>query len=177
MRLYIPLKRRLLYILISSLSFTVAYYIGSITPLDQDNAEMIREEFGKIIENIDIFAIFFNNIRIALGMFIPGIGIAIGLFAAYMTGTVFNAFAITSPALAEIPSLLILLTPFGILEIFSYGLAISQSFLLIRAIIGKRLDRSIIYSTLVQICIVGSILFVAAVIEYYMIKELAPQFI
>lgn len=170
--LYITLKKRFLYTLIASLIFVLTYYIGSIAPLNEEYSSILREEFKNIIQNINYLSIFLNNFRITLGMFIPGIGAVIGLYAAYNTGLVYQSFAQTSPQLASIPSLLILLTPFGILEIFSYSLAISQSIILLKAIINKKLDKNLLYSTLIQVGMVALILFIAAIIEYYMIKEL-----
>ncbi len=174
---YIDFKKRMLYLLIGSLIFTLVYYIGSINNLSEEDANMIREEFSQFAKGIDSLGIFFNNFRIAAGMFIPVLGVALGLFAAFMTGTVFKAFTLTSPELANIPSLTILLTPFGIMEIFSYGLAMSQSVILFKAIIDRRVNRDLLYSTLIQLGIVAIILFIASIIEYYMIKELAPDMI
>ncbi|GIU72379.1 MAG: hypothetical protein KatS3mg003_1858 [Candidatus Nitrosocaldaceae archaeon] len=169
---YSGFKRRMLYLLIASLTFTLLYYIGSISDISEEDANMIREQFSELARNIDSIGIFLNNFRIAAGMFIPVLGVALGLFAAFMTGTVFKAFTLTNPELANIPSLAILLTPFGIMEIFSYGLAMSQSVILFKAIIDKRINKDLIYSTLIQLGIVAIILFAAAVIEYYMIKSI-----
>ncbi len=160
---------------IASLIFVITYYIGSMNSLSEEDANTIREEFSEFAQGIDNFGIFLNNFRIAVGMFIPAVGVILGLFAAYMTGTVFKAFTMTVPELANIPSLAILLTPFGIMEIFSYGMAMSQSVILLRSIINRSFNRELIYSTLIQIGIVTIILFAASIIEYYMIKNLAPD--
>ncbi len=165
----------MLYLLIASSIFIIVYYIGSISELSDEDASMIRKQFSELVKNIDNNAIFFNNFGIAAGMFIPIIGVVLGLFAAYMTGTVFKAFTLTSPELAKMSSLFILLTPFGIMEIFSYGLAISQSVILSRAILTKKFDKRLLFSTLIQLVMVAAILFVAAIIEYYMIKALIGE--
>lgn len=174
---YVNFKKRMLYILLASLIFIFAYYIGSISNLSEEDASTIKEEFLKLAKGIDSFGIFLNNFRIASAMFIPALGVAVGLFAAFMTGTVFKAFTLTSPELANIPSISILLTPFGIMEVFSYGLAMSQSAIFFKAIIDKRVNKELIYSTLIQFGIVTLILFIAAVIEYYMIKSIAHDII
>ncbi len=174
---YINFKKRMSYLLIASLTFILVYYIGSINSLSEEDANTIREEFSEFAKGIDSISIFLNNFRIAAGMFIPVLGVALGLFAAFMTGTVFKAFTLTSPELANIPSIAILFTPFGIMEIFSYGLAMSQSVILFKAIIDRRLNRELIYSTLIQLGIVTVILLTAAIIEYYMIKNLAPEMV
>jgi hypothetical protein len=54
-------------------------------------------------------------------------GVGIGIFSGFGTGLVFNAMALENTALQNISPLAILITPFGIMEIFSYGLAISRS--------------------------------------------------
>ncbi len=169
---YIGFKRRMVYLLITSLVFVIIYYIGASTNLSYEDAQFLREEFEKQVKGIDQNGIFLNNFRISLIMFIPALGIIIGLFTAYMTGTVFKAFTLTFPQLESIHPLLILITPFGIMEIFSYGLAISQSVILIKAILDKRVNKELIYSTGIQLGIVAVILYIAAVIEYYMIKSI-----
>lgn len=174
---YIGFKRRMVYLLISSLIFIIIYYIGASTNLSDDDAKLLKEEFEKQIKGIDYNGIFLNNFRASVLMFIPALGVIIGLFTAYMTGAVFKAFTLTLPQLANINPLLILITPFGIMEIFSYGLSISQSVILIRAIVNKRINKELIYSTFIQVGIVALILFIAAVIEYYMLKSLDTNII
>lgn len=54
---------------------------------------------------------------IALVMFIPIVGIGLGIFSGFSTGLVFSALAETSSYLQNVPPLAILLTPFGIMEV------------------------------------------------------------
>jgi uncharacterized membrane protein SpoIIM required for sporulation len=103
-------------------------------------------------------------------MFIPALGVAIGLFSAYSTGFVFRAIVETTPNLAGIPPALVLVTPFGILEVISYGIAMSQSIVLTHSMVLKRDLKSMLRPTLILIGIVSVMLLVAAYIEYYMIK-------
>lgn len=167
---YLNTKRRMLYILIASVAFIISYYIGSISPLNQEDANDIKKQFEEFAKDIDSIGIFLNNFRIASSMFIPAFGIAVGLFSAYMTGTVFKAFALTNPELSNIPSLLVLVTPFAIMEIFSYGLAMSQSWILLKALISRSFNKRLAYSTIIQFSMVALILFIAAIIEYVMIE-------
>lgn len=115
----------------------MAYSAGAAVALSEEDAESIRSAFLEDIENIDQAGIFLNNIEIALAMFVPGFGAGIGVFSGVSTGMVFNAFALISPELANTSPLSVLATPFGILEIFAYGLAISRSGMLVAQLVKK----------------------------------------
>jgi hypothetical protein len=84
---------------------------------------------------------------------------------------VFAAIAQDSPVLQGVPPQLILITPFGIMEVFSYGLAMSRSALLVYYFIKRRPWREYAMPTLVEIGIVVAVLLAAAVIEWWMIQE------
>ncbi|MFL6358736.1 MAG: hypothetical protein ACJ72V_05255 [Nitrososphaeraceae archaeon] len=109
-------------------------------------------------------------------MFIPGLGIALGGFSAFSTGLVFNAILHTSPAVSNISPLIVFLTPFGILEIIAYGIAISRSGILSYQLIkdaNKRNSwRKYVIPTIIEIGIVLIILFIAAIVEWQMIHTL-----
>jgi hypothetical protein len=105
-------------------------------------------------------------------MFIPGIGIGVGIFSGFGTGLVFNAMALANTTLQNISPLAILLTPFGLMEIFSYGLAISRSGMLIYDLYKKNSWKLMLKYTIIEIIITVSILIIAAFIEWNMIKQL-----
>jgi hypothetical protein len=109
-------------------------------------------------------------------MFIPAFGILVGMISAYSTGMVFTALVITTPQLVGIPPLAILATPFGAMELFSYGVAMSQSGILINAIIRKHNLRSMIRPIVIEFGIVAVVLLTSAFIEFYMIQTLGPEF-
>ena len=150
--------------------FTLAYWLGSITQVDPEDAQEFLKEFEALIEDIDAIGIFTHNTTIALPMFIPGFGVAWGLFASWNTGFAFAALATTTPILKEVPSLAILyLSPFGLMELAAYSLAMSRSYLLIRKIIKKipiKTDFKIIG---IEIGIVVGLLLAGGFIEDYMI--------
>ena len=163
-------KKRVVLVILASLSFVLLFNVGAYSSVSKEDAEMISNQFREMVKDIDALGIFFNNFRIALAMFIPALGVAIGLFSAYSTGFVFRAIVETTPNLAGIPPALVLVTPFGILEVISYGIAMSQSIVLTHSMVLKRDLKSILRPTLILVGIISVMLLVAAYIEYYMIK-------
>ncbi len=155
--------------------FAAAFQIGSMSSVSEEEADAFMSEFEDLVLDIDAFGIFVHNITIALPMFIPGFGVAWGIFAAWSTGFAFAAIASTVPEIADIPPLSILfLSPFGLIEVFAYSLGISRSFILIRAISKKINLIPFIKPTVIEIGIVLTLLLVGGYLEFYMI-DLAQQ--
>jgi len=155
--------------------FAAAYQIGSMTSVSEEDAEAFMSEFEELVLDIDAFGIFIHNTVIVLPMFIPGFGVAWGLFSAWSTGFAFAAIASTIPEVGEIPPLSILfLSPFGLMEIVAYSIGISRSFILIRAVSKKINLIPFIKPTVIEIGIVVALLLAGGYLEFYMI-ELAQQ--
>ena len=155
--------------------FAAAFQIGSMTSVSEEEAEAFMSEFEELVLDIDAFGIFIHNTVIVLPMFIPGFGVAWGLFSAWSTGFAFAAIASTIPEVGEIPPLSILfLSPFGLMEIVAYSIGISRSFILIRAVSKKINLIPFIKPTVIEIGIVVSLLLAGGYLEFYMI-ELAQQ--
>jgi len=151
--------------------FTAAFQLGSMSEVSEEEASIFMEEFEKLIEDIDAIGIFIHNTTISLPMFIPGFGVAWGLFSAWSTGFAFAAIVSVTPELAEIPPIAILfLSPFGIMELAAYSLATSRSFILIRAITKKTNLRPFLKPTLIEIGILIGLLLAGGFLEDYMIK-------
>ena len=151
--------------------FTVIFQLGSMSTVSEEEANLFMEEFEKLVLDIDAFGIFVHNTTIALPMFIPGFGIFWGLFASWSTGYAFAAIVTSIPEIGDISPLSILfLTPFGLMEIFSYSLGISRSFILIKAIITKTSLSQFIKPTIIEIGIVVLLLLVGGYVEFYMIE-------
>jgi hypothetical protein len=170
-------RRRFLFLVFGIIAFIIAYSVGAIlVKINASQADFIKKDFETKIKGINQYGIFANNFKVALGMFIPGFGIALGGFSAFSTGLVFNAIAQTSPALSNISPLIVFLTPFGILEIIAYGIAISRSGILSYQLIkdaNKRNSwRRYVIPTIIEIGIVVTILFVGAIVEWQMIRTL-----
>ena len=151
--------------------FATVFQIGSMSSVIEEEANAFMAEFEELVLDIDAFGIFTHNTTIALPMFIPGFGIAWGLFAAWSTGFAFAAIVSTVPEIGEIPPLSILfLSPFGLMEIVAYSIGISRSFILIQAVIKKINLTSFLKPTVIEIGIVVALLLVGGYLEFYMIE-------
>jgi stage II sporulation SpoM-like protein len=175
------IKRRLLYLGLGAAVFLIAYSVGAAVPMSDEEAAQVRQEFADQIGDINENGIFVNNVRIALGMFIPAAGAGLGIFSGFATGSVFSALAHSSPELAGIPPLAILITPFGIMEVVAYGIAMSRSGMLVHRIVkdkpwrkgnGRQFFRNSLVPTFIEMGIVAVVLFAGAVVEWAMIQQL-----
>lgn len=169
------IKFRLLYLVIGIVVFVIAYLIGAGTDLGKNETENLRDQFNKQVKDIDQNGIFVNNLRISLGMFIPVLGMGLGIFSGFSTGLIFNVISESSPLLNNISPLLILVTPFGVMEVFAYGLAMSRSGMLTYQIIKKKQWREYIIPTIIEIGIVITILLIGATIEWQIITQFDEQ--
>jgi len=151
--------------------FSAVFAISAEITLPEEEVEMIMEEFEARVEGIDAFGILVHNTALSLPMFIPGFGIIWGMFSAFSTGIAFAAIKSMNPLLEQIPALSILfMTPFGLMEVAAYSIAMSRSYIFIHKIVKKVPIRSDIRVTLVEIMIVVGLLFIGAYVEYYMIE-------
>jgi len=165
------LKSRVFYVCVGITIFLTTYYAGANVQLDQSSALRLKEAFLHKISGLNYIGIFANNLAITLIMFLPAVGIFFGAFSGYSTGTVFSAISQNSVSPSYISPLVILLTPFGIMEVFCYGLAISRSFILLFSLIKKESLAKQVKSILIEIGIILAILFFAAIIEWYLISS------
>ncbi|MCA9819670.1 MAG: stage II sporulation protein M [Nitrosarchaeum sp.] len=156
--------------------FSAVYQLGSMSEVSDEDANTFMAEFDELVEDIDAVGIFTHNTTISLPMFIPGFGVAWGMFSAWSTGFAFSAITTITPQLAEIPPLAILyLSPFGIMELTAYSLATSRSFILIRAITKKDNLHAFLKPTGIEIGIVVGLLLAGGFLEDYMIKLVGEQ--
>ena len=151
--------------------FSAVFAISAETTLPEEEVEMIMEEFESMVEGIDAFGIFVHNTALSLPMFIPGFGIIWGMFSAFSTGIAFAAIKSVNPLVEQIPALSILfMTPFGLMEVAAYSIAMSRSYIFIHKIIKKIPIRNDIRVTLIEIIILLGLLFTGAYVEWYMIE-------
>ena len=157
--------------------FSLAYQIGSMSVVGEEEADMFMEAFQEIVLDIDAFGIFVHNTTISLPMFIPGFGAVWGLFSAWSTGFAFAAITSITPELESVPPLTILfLSPFGLMELVAYSLGLSRSFILIHAITKKINLIQFIKPTIIEIGIAVGLLLAGGYLEFYMI-EIAEKII
>ena len=71
--------------------------------------------------------------------------------------------------------LIIFLTPFGILELISYGLAISRGGIFLYEILKKKISKKSILYLIIEIGLVGIMLFIGALIEWNMIIHMPKR--
>ena len=162
-------KKRIFYLLSGIFFFLISFTIGTSVTLDESTSAFLKEQFQNKVKNIDNMGIFFNNFLISFLMFLPGVGIAFGLFSGFSTGNIFMILTRDLPI--QIPPLLVFLTVFGIMELISYGIAISRSYLLFVHILKRSHIKENLIHTGIEIGIVAIILFFGAIIEWELINQ------
>ncbi|WP_338037100.1 hypothetical protein [Nitrosopumilus maritimus] len=152
--------------------YSLIFQIGSMSEPTREEVEVFMEEFENVTEDIDAIGLFVHNTTLSLPMFIPGIGVAWGLFSAWSTGYAFANIAAITPGLAETPAFSILYySPYGFMEIVAYSLGISRGFILIVGIIKKNNLKSLLKPTGAEIAIVIGLLLAGGFLEHYMIES------
>ena len=166
------MKRIILFFIFTAI-FTAVYGTSAITsePTEEEIQE-IMSFFDEIVDTIDGIGIFVHNTTIALPMFIPGFGVAWGLFSAYSTGFAYSAIAAANTDIAQLNPLAILLTPFGLMEMAAYSIAMSRSTLLAKDVFQKnwrqmKSDKLIVS---IEIGIVVALLLIGGIVEMWMIE-------
>ncbi len=167
-------RRRLLLFFLATAAFASVYQLGAMSDVGEEEAEAFLEEFGKIVEGIDAVGIFLHNTSLALPMFLPGFGIVWGMFSAWSTGYAFASIAAANPvALAGIPPLAVLfLSPFGLLELAAYSIAVSRSFLLAARLLRRKPLMPVLPVVGLEVVAVAGLLLVGALVEFQMIESL-----
>jgi hypothetical protein len=166
------MKRIILFFIFTAI-FTVVYGTSAVTsePTEEEIQE-IMDFFDEIVGTIDGIGIFTHNVAIALPMFIPGFGVAWGLFSAYSTGFAYSAIAAANADVAQLNPLAILLTPFGLMEMAAYSIAMSRSTLLAKNVFQKNWEliknEKLILS--IEIGIVIALLLIGGIVEMWMIE-------
>jgi len=165
-------KKRILIGFIFVGIFITSFSIGAQIKISDEDAKTFLKEFQTAVEGIDAIGIFVHNSSIGLPMFIPGFGVVWGLFASASTGLAFSALASTTPILANIPPIAILVaSPFGVMELAAYSIGMSRSFILIWVIIKKNPIKQEIRPTIIEIGVVIALLLAGGFIEYTMIQQ------
>ena len=168
----LTIKRIVLFFIFTAI-FTVVYGTSAVTsePTEEE-IQQVMEFFDEIIDTIDGIGIFVHNVMIALPMFIPGFGVVWGLFSAYSTGFAYSAIAAANADVAQLNPLAVLLTPFGLMEMAAYSIAMSRSTLLAKNVFQKNWNliknEKLILS--IEIGIVVALLLIGGIVEMWMIE-------
>ena len=168
----LTMKRIILFFIFTAI-FTVVYGTSAVTsePTEEE-IEEVMSFFEEIIDTIEGIGIFTHNTTLALPMFIPGFGVAWGLFSAYSTGFAYSAIAAANANVAQLNPLAVLLTPFGLMEMAAYSIAMSRSTLLAKNIFQKNWEliknEKLILS--IEIGIVVALLLIGGIVEMWMIE-------
>ena len=121
-------------------------------------------------------SIFVHNLSLSIPMFIPGFGIAWGAFAAFSTGMAFSVLQNANPILENIPSLTVLfMSPFGLMEVAAYSIAMSRSYMIIHKMIKRIPIRPDFRVIGLEIAILVGLLLVGGFVEYYFIESLSTD--
>lgn len=165
-------KRRSLLVIIFMLLFSLSYQVGSMMEVSEEDAQLLLKQFEEIAKDIDGFGIFVHNFTINSLMFIPGFGVVWGMIASFQTGMAFSAFASIEPMLKEFPALALLwLSPFGLMELLAYSIAMSRSYLILKKLIKRDSTLKSDWKPIaIEVGIVFSLLLAGGILEAYMIE-------
>ena len=153
--------------------FSAAFAIGAEVQVSEEESAIILEHFESLIGDIDAIGIFTHNTSLALPMFIPGFGIAWGAFAAFSTGMAFSVLKDASPMLTNIPSLTILfMSPFGLMEIAAYSIAMSRSYMIVHKMIKRMPIRPDFRVIGLEMAILVGLLLAGGFVEYFFIESI-----
>ncbi len=152
--------------------FLLSYTIGTAYKMSDTESQQFLKDFQGATMGIDAVGIFSHNASVALPMFVPAFGVAWGSFTGWQTGAAFQAVISSNPSLSNLsPLALLLATPFGILELGAYSLAMSRSFLLIWRIVKRNPIKKMIIPSAIEIGIVIAVLLIGGFIESSIITQ------
>ena len=156
--------------------FSASFAIGAEIQVSEEESKIVLEELESLIGEIDAVGIFTHNTSLALPMFIPGFGIAWGAFAAFSTGMAFSVIQDANPMLENIPSLTILfMSPFGLMEVAAYSIAMSRSYMIIHKMIKRMSIRPDFRVIGLEIAIVVGLLLTGGFVEWHFIESLSTD--
>ncbi|MHA7646523.1 stage II sporulation protein M [Nitrosopumilus sp. S4] len=152
--------------------FSLSFQIGAMYDISDEEANAFVQDFLSNTNKIDGIGIFVNNIKASLPMFVPGFGIIWGAYTAWSTGFGFAAIQTMAPALADmIPLSILYQSPFGLMELVAYSIAMSRSFHILMSLVKRTNLKNLTKPTLIEVGIVVIILLVAGFLEEYMINS------
>lgn len=178
-----PRRKRIystVFILLISILATVA---GMFVQLPPQEAQIIYEQLNKTSSSPNLATdIVINNFSLCLLMFIPLVGLFIGLFILFSTGMAFRAVfdiqaanglgssAVSASNLTATTAILmlILIGVVFVLEYVSYTVAMTESVWLFRRLLQRRWSELKITAALIGL--VALLLIIGAIVESFTIK-------
>jgi mannose/fructose/N-acetylgalactosamine-specific phosphotransferase system component IID len=150
-------------------------FAGTLVPLNSEMANLFADRLGQIIADNNDFgslavAIFVNNCRICLVMFIPIFGAMFGLLALFSTGIAVNALAIVQGTSSGSVLLSLVLGPIFWIEFMAYSLGMAESVWLFRRLTQKRWQELKHLAKLMGVAV--GLLAIGAVVESWMVLYL-----
>ena len=171
-------KRKRIYSII--FIFVVAFVltvVGSFIPLNHQDAQTISSNLNSTLnqhksDNTLTEYIFLNNFGICLLMFVPVLGVVLGLTILFNTGVALGAIASVQGYPVWIGLLSLMLTPVFWLEFTAYSIAIAESIWLVRRLLKFKwpIIRHELRNALIFIGICAGILIVGAIVEVLLIN-------
>ena len=161
------MRKFTLFIVMLSVSI-MATLIGTYFIPPSDIVSTTQQEINQIY-SMDYFnkvlSILENNFLIALGMFVPALGVPFGIYVLWNTGYILAGLS-SNP---QLDLLSLFLLPHSWLEYFSYSIAMTNSIYLIYAMRKGFFKREIKHYSL-SILLVFALLTLGAMIEAYIIS-------
>lgn len=166
------LMSRLKWAAVSTVLLYVIFAVSAHIPLDPEVAQRMSNELASLTASINSpLVIFANNAAIALLMVVPVLGTAGGLYVIYNTGIYLSAVAITSGFPPAVLVFIPILTVYGALEFFAYGICINEGIRILLAILSKKLRAELRFVGL-MVGLGIFVLFVAALLEFLILLSL-----
>ncbi|MBS1268751.1 MAG: hypothetical protein MAG458_01485 [Nitrosopumilus sp.] len=157
-------KIRIVYLLMFVALYGCSFFVGTFLDVNELEKEQLIKEINKITENIDIVGIFLHNLGITFVMFIPGVGVIWGIISAISTGTAFSVLS-AETSISIHPLMALFSTPFGLMEVVSYGIAMSRGTLILLDVVKKKNPIKQIKRIILEIFIVCILLLTGAILE------------
>ena len=165
-------KRIYTFIFIFVIAFVLTI-IGAYFPISHQDAQTISSNLNSTLNqqkahgNLTEY-IFLNNFEICLLMFVPVVGVVLGLGILFNTGIALGAIAYVQGYPAALGLLSLVLTPVFWLEFTAYSIAIAESIWLTRRLLQHRWME--LKNTAILIGICAGILIVGAIVEVWLIN-------
>ncbi len=156
--------------------FTVALQVGSMFPVDHAEAVAFIDSLKALVTNIDAVGIFIHNTSLSLLMFVPFGGALWGVLTASQTGLAYSALVTVQPSMSFMPAVgLLYLSPFGILELIAYSIAMSRSLIVGHRLLKRQFNRLEAKHLAIDVGILVALLLVGAFMEYELIQWASSQ--